>query len=252
MGSAAATLIVKPAKPRCRTGASPPSDTPGSLATPTTRSTVCLGTRIEATSSACRTPPPATMPSGEAPALRLHHRLVGHCRQPRCRQVSAPSPALPPSIHPSLALSFHDTLCRRPRGCWPRSSHALPHTLPPAPIPRLPTLLVTDKITSMPVPLHVRSHRTAASWGGGTRERRHGPPLAGRRAGVHTHFQSRTRVHDIETRVCGYGRYIAGACSRGLGCPLLVKAVRVACCEEWRCSCLVHRASSAPACDSAR
>ena len=150
----------------------------------------------------------------------------------------------PPSIHPSIPCPLFS------RHLMPPSPRLLAAVV--FPTPRLPTLLVTDKITSMPVPLHVRSHRTAASWGGGTRERRHGPPLAGRRAGVHTHFQSRTRVHDIETRVCGYGRYIAGACSRGLGCPLLVKAVRVACCEEWRCSCLVHRASSAPACDSAR
>ena len=159
----------------------------------------------------------------------------------------------PPSLHPSIHPL--PSLFTTPYAAVPAAAgrgRPMPSTLPPAPTPRLPTLLVTDKITSMPVPLHVRSHRTAASWGGGTRERRHGPPLAGRRAGVHTHFQSRTRVHDIETRVCGYGRYIAGACSRGLGCPLLVKAVRVACCEEWRCSCLVHRASSAPACDSAR
>ena len=171
--------------------------------------------------------------------------------------MSAPSPSLPPSlppsIHPSLALSFHDTLCCRHRGCWPRSCHALPHTLPTAPTPRLPTPLVTDRITAMPVPLHVRSHHTAASWGGGTRER----PAPGWPPSRCAHTLPKqnppgTRVHDIEACVCGYGRYTAGACSWGLGCPLLVKTARVACCEEWRCSFFVHRASSAPACDSAR
>ena len=105
----------------------------------------------------------------------------------------------------------------------------------------------------MPVPLHVRSHHTAASWGGGTRER----PAPGWPPSRCAHTLPKqnppgTRVHDIEACVCGYGRYTAGACSWGLGCPLLVKTARVACCEEWRCSFLVHRASSAPACDSAR
>ena len=248
MGSAAATLIVKPAKPRCRTGASPPSDTPGSLATPTTRSTVCLGTRIEATSSACRTPPPATMPSGEAPALRLHHRLVGHCRQPRCRQVSAPSPALPPSIHPSLALSFHDTLCCRHRGCWPRSCHALPHRSHP-PSPHSPGD-GQDHCHACAIARTIPPHCSIMGRRHTRAQARPAPGWPPSRC-AHT-LPKQNRVHDIETRVCGYGRYIAGACSRGLGCPLLVKAVRVACCEEWRCSCLVHRASSAPACDSAR
>ena len=159
----------------------------------------------------------------------------------------------PPSIHPSIPCPLFSR-----------------HLMPPS--PRLLAAVVPCASTHPPP----RSHPPSPHSPGDGQDHFHAcaiartiPPhcsIMGRR---HTRAQARpapgwppsrcahtlpkqNRVHDIETRVCGYGRYIAGACSRGLGCPLLVKAVRVACCEEWRCSCLVHRASSAPACDSAR
>ena len=166
-----------------------------------------------------------------------------------------PFPALPPSLHPSIPcpLFSRHPMLPPPRllaAVVPCASTHPPHRSHP---PRLPTPLVTDRITSMPVPLHVRSHHTAASWGGGTRER----PAPGWPPSRCAHTLPKqnppgTRVHDIEACVCGYGLYTAGACSWGLGCPLLVKTARVACCEEWRCSSFVHRASSAPQCDSAR